>query len=106
MKGGWGDVGGQKRRGEGIIYTNKICTYFVIQVATGPCTTVKPEADYQGAALQHLLHKVKKLKTQKQSCICVLKEISVSFCNITNCVGNVTDLRVPISAYIKQYYTY
>ena len=25
----------------------------------------KPEVDYQGAALQHLLHKVKKLKTQK-----------------------------------------
>ena len=35
-----------------------------MQVATSPCTTEKPEADYQGAALQHLLHKVKKLKTQ------------------------------------------
>ena len=62
----------------------------MIQVATGPCTTVKPEADYQGAALQHLLHKVKKFKTQKQSCISMLNDSSVSFCNITNCVGNVT----------------
>ena len=63
--------GGGKEKREGrnrrkiIIYTNNICTYFVIQVATSPCTTVKPEVDYQGAALQHLLHKVKKLKTQK-----------------------------------------
>ncbi len=47
------------------MYTNNICTYFVIQVATSPCTAEKPEVDYQGAALQHLLHKVKKLKTQK-----------------------------------------
>ena len=42
-----------------------ICKYFLIQVATSPCTTEKPEVDYQGAALQHLVHKVKKLKTQK-----------------------------------------
>ena len=42
-----------------------MCAYFVIQVATSPCTTVKPEVDYQGAALQHLLRKVKKLKPQK-----------------------------------------
>ena len=75
------------------MYTNNICTYFVIQVATSPCTTEKPEADYQGAALQHLLHKVKKLKTQKQSCICMLSDSSVSFCNITNCAGNVTNMR-------------
>ena len=67
--------------------------YFVIQVATSPCTTEKPEADYQGAALQHLLHKVKKLKTQKYSCICMLSDSSFSFCNITNCVGNATDMR-------------
>ena len=46
------------------------CKYFVIQVATSPCTAVKPEVDnYQGAALQHLLHKVKKTKTQKQSSV-------------------------------------
>ena len=87
----------RKRRGKNrrkiIIYTNNICTYFVIQVATSPCTTEKPEADYQGAALQHLLHKVKKLKTQKQSCICMLSDSSVSFCNITNCAGNVTNMR-------------
>ena len=30
----------------------------MIQVATSPCTAEKPEVDYQGAALQHLLHKV------------------------------------------------
>ena len=81
----------RKRRGQNrrkiIIYTNNICTYFVIQVATSPCTTEKPEVDYQGAALQHL-HKIKKLKTQKQSCICMFSDSSVSFCNITNCVGN------------------
>ena len=72
--GGWGEGGGkggvQKGRGGGnlrkiIIYTNNICTYFMIQVATSPCTAENPEVDYQGAALQHLLHKVKKLKTQK-----------------------------------------
>ena len=69
------------------------CKYFGIQVATSPCTAVKPDVDYQGAALQHLLHKVKKLKTQKQSCICMLNDSSVSFCNITNCVRNVTNMR-------------
>ena len=53
----------------------------------------QPEVDYQGVALQHLLHKVKKLKTQKQSCICMLSDSSVSFCNITNCAGNVTNMR-------------
>ena len=69
--GGWGEVGaggsrkGRKNRREIIIYTNNLSTYFVIQVATSPCTAEKPEVDYQGAALQHLLHKVKKLKTQK-----------------------------------------
>ncbi len=66
---GWGGEGGVKREGKNrrkiIMYTNNICTYFVIQVATSPCTAEKPEVDYQGAALQHLLHKVKKLKTQK-----------------------------------------
>ncbi len=56
---------GRKKRRKIIMYTNNICTYFVIQVATSPCTAEKPEVDYQGAALQHLLHKVKKLKTQK-----------------------------------------
>ncbi len=64
-----GGEGGVKREGKNrrkiIMYTNNICTYFVIQVATSPCTAEKPEVDYQGAALQHLLHKVKKLKTQK-----------------------------------------
>ena len=60
--------GSRKRRGGGeikkkIIYTNNTCTYFVIQVATSPCTAVNPEVDYPGAALQHLLHKVKKHKT-------------------------------------------
>ena len=84
--GGGGEArGSTKRRGGNrrkiIIYTNNMCTHFVIQVATSPCTAEKPEVDYQGAALQHLLHKVKKLKTQKQSCI-----------NITNCVGNVTNM--------------
>ena len=70
-RGGWGAGGGGSKKGRGrkrrkiIIYTNNICTYFVIPVATSPCTTVKPEINYQGAALQHLLHKVKKLKTQK-----------------------------------------
>ena len=49
---------------EKIIYTIT-CTYSVIEVATSPSTTVKPEVDYQGAALQHLLDKVKNLKTQK-----------------------------------------
>ena len=92
-----GGEGGVKKGGKNkikiIIYTNNICTYFVIQVATSPCTAEKPEADYQGAALQHLLHKVKKLKTQKQSCICMLSDSSVSFCNITNCAGNVTNTR-------------
>ena len=67
---GWGGGrGGVKREGKNrrkiIMYTNNICTYFVIQVAISPCTAEKPEVDYQGAALQHLLHKVKKLKTQK-----------------------------------------
>ena len=71
---GGGEAGGREARGvvkgggdsrKIIIYTNNICTYFVIQVATSHCTTEKPEVDYQGAALQHLLHKVKKLKTQK-----------------------------------------
>ena len=57
--------GGGGNRRKIIIYTNNICTYFVIQVATSPCTAEKPEVDYQGAALQPLLHKVKKLKTQK-----------------------------------------
>ena len=66
MGGGGGGVKkGGKNKIKIIIYTNNICTYFVIQVATSPCTTEKPEADYQGAALQHLLHKVKKLKTQE-----------------------------------------
>ncbi len=68
-RGGGGGEGGVKREGKNrrkiIMYTNNICTYFVIQVATSPCTAEKPEVDYQGAALQHLLHKVKKLKTQK-----------------------------------------
>ena len=95
--GGGGGEGGVKKGGKNkikiIIYTNNICTYFVIQVATSPSTAEKPEADYQGAALQHLLHKVKKLKTQKQSCICILSDSSVSFCNITNCAGNVTNTR-------------
>ena len=91
---GWGIKKGRgKNRRKIIIYTNNICRYFVIQVATSPCTAVKPEVDYQGAALQHLLHKVKKLKTQKQSCICMLSDSSVSFCNITNCAGNVTNMR-------------
>ena len=67
-------------------YTLLACKYFVIQVATSPCTAVKPEVDYQGAALQHLLHKVKKTKTQKQSGIYMLNDSSVSFCSITNCV--------------------
>ena len=66
---GRGGRGEYKREGKNrrkiIIYTNNICTYFVIQVATSPCTAEKPEVGYQGAALQHLLHKVKKLKTQK-----------------------------------------
>ena len=68
---GRGEGGVKKKGGEGknrrkiIMYTNNICTYFVIQVATSPCTAEKPEVDYQGAALQHLLHKVKKLKAQK-----------------------------------------
>ena len=70
-RGGVGGGGGGSKKGNGkteekiIIYTNNICTYFVIQVATSPCTAEKPEVDYQGAALRHLLHKVKKLKTQK-----------------------------------------
>ena len=86
--------GREKNRRKIIIYTNNICTYFfVIQVATSPCTAEKPEAGYQGAALQHLLNKVKNLKTQKQSCICMLSDSSVSFCNITNCAGNVTNMR-------------
>ena len=38
------------------------CKCFVIQVATSPCTAVKPEVHYQGAAQQHLPHKVKKTK--------------------------------------------
>ena len=38
------------------------CKCFVVQVATSPCTAVKPEVNYQGAALQHLPHKVKKTK--------------------------------------------
>ena len=90
-EGGGGRGGSKKGRGKNrrkiiiYIYTNNICTYFVTQVATSPCTTEKPEVDYQGAALQHLLHKVKKLKTQKQSCICMLSDSSVSFCNITKC---------------------
>ena len=91
--GGGSKKGRGKNRRKIIIYTNNICTYFVIQVATSPCTTEKPEADYQGAALQHLLHKVKKLKTQKQSCIYMLSDSSVSFCNITNCAGDVTNMR-------------
>ena len=56
-RGRW-EAWGLKREGTTrrkiIIYTNNICTYFVILVATSPCTTEKPEADYQGAALQHL----------------------------------------------------
>ena len=63
--GGGSRKGKEKNRRKIIMYTNNICTYFVIQVATSPCTAEKPEVDYQGAALQHLLHKVKKLKTQK-----------------------------------------
>ena len=63
--GGGSKKGKEKNRRKIIMYTNNICTYFVIQVATSPCTAEKPEVDYQGAALQHLLHKVKKLKTQK-----------------------------------------
>ena len=69
--GGWvggGEGGSKKWKGKNrrkiIIYTNNIYAYFVIQVATSPCTIEKPEVDYQGAALQHL-HKVKKLETQK-----------------------------------------
>ena len=81
------------RRGErkgGKIEENKsctqiTCTYFVIQVVTSPCTTVKPEVGYQGAALQDL-HKIKKT-------IYILNDSSVSFCNITNCVGNATNMR-------------
>ena len=89
-KGGGGEA--EKGRGK-IIYTNMTCTCFVVQVATSPCTTVKPEVDYQGAALQHRLQKVKKLKTQKKSCMCMLNDSLVSFCNITNCVGNATNMR-------------
>ena len=63
--GGGSRKGKEKNSRKIIMYTNNICTYFVIQVATSPCTAEKPEVDYQGAALQHLLHKVKKLKTQK-----------------------------------------
>ena len=50
--GGGGGRGGGSKKGKGknrrkiIIYTNNICTYFVIQVATSPCTAEKPEVDY------------------------------------------------------------
>ena len=46
-QGRWAGGEGGKKEGGGtrrkiIIYTNKICRYFVIQVATSLCTTVKP----------------------------------------------------------------
>ena len=40
----------------------------------------------EGAALQHLQHKVKKTKTQKWSCICILNDSSVILYNIANWV--------------------
>ena len=51
----------------------------MIQVATSPCTTEKPEVDYQGAALQHLLHKVKKLKNRvAYVCLVTVQLVSVT----------------------------
>ena len=66
-----GGGGGSRKRRERKSCTQMTCKYFVIQVATISCTAVRPEVGYQGAALQHLQHKDKKTKSQKQSCIYV-----------------------------------